>query len=214
MRDSFPYLREVALRKESAAERREEFDKEFGTDTSEAIWPWDLPSLEKSGSEVHGYQPLAAGAIRAALSALPEPLEEFEFIDLGSGKGRAVLIATEFAFARVVGVELSRELNDIACRNFSLYHPIRQRCRNVEFVCQDAVDFAFPPRPIVLFMYNPFGQVTLERVLDNLKASLAQVPRRAFVVYANPLLAKVVRRAPYLRQRQSSPDLLICEAIV
>src|SRR5579883_1856526 len=54
--------------------------------------------------------------IRAALRALP-PLEGFTFIDLGCGKGRALIVATEFPFRAICGIEYSDELAAVARRN-------------------------------------------------------------------------------------------------
>jgi hypothetical protein len=212
LRDALPYLRELVLGTEAKAEQAEDFDARFGTDTADPVWPWDLPSVQGAGAEVHGYQPLAASEIRAAIAALAIDPTGFTFIDLGSGKGRALLVASEFAFGRIVGVELSRELDAIARRNTALYRPERQPCRTFDLVCEDAGAFAFPAEPLVVFMYSPFGQKTMERVLANLAASLVATPRPAYILYVNPQLAHVVDAAPFLRLRTRSRDLAIYEA--
>ena len=48
----------------------------------------------------------------------------------------------------------------------------------VELLVADAQDFAFPPDPLVVYLYNPFPGAVLERVVANLEASLRERPRR------------------------------------
>ncbi len=49
------------------------------------------------------------------------------FVDFGSGMGRILLLAVQYPFRRVVGVELSEELNEIAKANVAANRR-RQRC--------------------------------------------------------------------------------------
>ena len=83
------------------------------------------------------YEGIAPRTLRVTIDALG-PVEGFTFIDLGSGMGRAVLVASEFPFRRVVGVEISAELHAIASDNARRYRG-RQRCRDVELVHMDAL---------------------------------------------------------------------------
>src|SRR5947209_15968467 len=74
------------------------------------------------------------------MQALPVRFEEFTFIDLGSGKGRTLLMASGWPFRRIVGVEFIPELDTIAKQNISTYSSETQKCRNVESICLDARD--------------------------------------------------------------------------
>ena len=103
-------------------------------------------------------------------------------IDLGSGKGGAVLSLSELAFAEVVGVELSSELVAIAQRNVAVMGR-----RRIRFAQGDASEFSDYDRMTHLYMYNPFPCAVMARVVDHLAASLARVPRDIAVVYRNPL---------------------------
>jgi precorrin-6B methylase 2 len=108
------------------------------------------------------------------------------FIDIGSGKGRAVLVAATYPFRRVIGVELSSELHEAACANLERNRD-RLTCKNVELVCADALEYEVPDDVSVVFLYNPFTGPVFERVLDKLIASVDRNPRTLRVVYANPV---------------------------
>jgi hypothetical protein len=186
-------------------ERAENFDARFGTDTAAVIYPWNLPSTGRERNpQIHPYEGTSAGLIREILGSIPLESREFVFVDVGSGKGRALLVASEFPFAEIVGVELASELHQIAEENIRRYRPASQRCSAFSLHRLDAAAYDFGPQPLVLFMYNPFGKETLRRVLANLEASLRATPRDAFVVYLNPRFEALLRKAPFLRRVKKS----------
>jgi hypothetical protein len=97
-------------------DRKHPFDREFGTDTSGFLAGDDIATghpAEEHGSPYAGAQP---SVLRRVLDTLPN-LERCTFIDLGCGKGRPMLIASEYPFRDIVGVELSPQLAAAAQRN-------------------------------------------------------------------------------------------------
>ena len=109
--------------------------------------------------------------------------------------GRAVLVASEFPFRRIVGVEIAPELHAIACRNVRRYRG-RQQCRDIHLVQLDALRYE-PAREETVFFFNfPFREAFMTRVVGNIERSLETHPRRAFLVFVNPETAHVVDRSP------------------
>jgi len=183
------------------AERAEGFDTAFGTDTAAVMYPWNLRSVRrKATSEVHAYEAAPAALIRAALAAVPLRPDAFTFVDLGSGKGRVLLVASHLPFARIVGVELSVELHQVAEENIRRYRSADQRCRTISPLCMDATKYAFGSEPLVLFLYNPFGESTIRQVLANLATSLRAMPRDTYVVHMNPRFEALLRSSRFLRK--------------
>src|SRR3984885_6869928 len=125
---------------------------------------------------------------------------EFIFLDLGSGKGRTLLMASDYPFRRIVGVELLSALNDAAQDNICKYRSESQKCLAMESICEDASEFAFPNEPTVLFLFNPFPESGLKRVIVNLEQSLRDHPRLVYVLYHNPLLEHVLDRSTALEK--------------
>jgi hypothetical protein len=181
-------------------ERAEGFDARFGTDTATIVYPWNLPSIEhESTPEIHAYEAVPVWLIREIFDSIPVQPNMFAFVDMGSGKGRALLVASEFPFVKIVGVELSHELHRIAATNIRRYRSESQQCTAFSLYCMNATDYTFGPEPLMLFLSNPFGRDTIQRIFANLETSLCAMPREAYLIYVNPRFEALARRAHFLR---------------
>ena len=181
------------LRESTPEQRRRrygdvEYDWDHHVDTTSATVRWRDRLLGVFHSP---YQPTEPALFHEMLQALPIDFAEFVFVDLGSGKGRTLLMAADHPFRRIIGVELLTELNRVAEENLKKYTSPAQRCFTIESRCGDAREFAFPVEPIVLYLFNPLPEPGLATVLDNLERSWREHPRRVIVLYHNPLLEHV-----------------------
>ena len=125
------------------------------------------------------------------------------FADFGSGKGRVVLQAARLPFDRVMGVELSEELTAIARRNVAAAER-RRRCREVELVTADVLDFDVPDDLTVAYVYNPFSGAIFEGLLQKLIESVDRAPRRLRLIYRTPLEHKRVMATRRFRVERSA----------
>jgi SAM-dependent methyltransferase len=150
------------------------------------------------------YQPTEPAQFREMIEDLRRQaginLRDFVFLDLGSGKGRTLLMASDYPFRSVVGVELLPALHQIAQENLSKYHSDSQQCFSLESICGDATQIDFPTEPLVLYLFNPFPEASLRRVLAGLEQSLRAHPRPLYVLYLNPLLEHALQEAPTLHK--------------
>lgn len=162
------------------------FDRRFKTDTSGRI---ELDRLSVvGGNREHGvyYESTPTALFKFFLANTRLDFERFTFIDLGSGKGRTLMLASDYPFGRVVGVEFSPELHEVAVRNLDVYTSPAQRCKALESVNADATTYDFPRTPLFLYAYNPFDDTVMTAVLENLMRSLQAAPREVILVYYNP----------------------------
>lgn len=142
---------------------------------------FDFESDHKEpGLEYHSHHPKI---LRQSLSALNIDHERYSFIDYGCGKGRALLVASEFPFRRIVGVEFAPQLAEIAKQNLQNYRGGLRRCRNVTVLTLDATDYLLPPEPEVLFFYSPFTGSVMEKVVQNIEDSVKHAPRELFILF-------------------------------
>lgn len=176
------------------------FDGEFGTDTEEIVPLWKLDISSPYRSEGTRYQAIGAMPLRTAIDALPIDPREFSYVDLGSGKGRSLLVASEYPFKRVLGIEFSEQLHCVAAENIRRYRSPKQKCKNLMSLCSDAAAYTFPPENTVVFLYNPFGEAVLSRVLQNLKASLRNGGFDVYIVYCSPVLASLLDQEDFLER--------------
>jgi hypothetical protein len=198
-------LWEFAL--ESTPERRRQrygdadFDWEHRVNTTSAALSWRDRLL---GAFHSPYQPTEAALFHEMLEALRErchcDFHDFIFLDLGSGKGRTLLMASAYPFCRIVGVELLPALHETAVENLRSYRSESQQCFALESICADATEFSFHAEPTVLYLFNPFPEAGLRRVIANLEQSLRANPRQVYVLYHNPLQEQVLSESAVFKE--------------
>jgi len=189
-------------RESTPARRRQrygdvDFDWDLRVDTTAATVGWRDRLLGLFHSP---YQPTDPALFHEMLGSLNIDFHEFTFIDVGSGKGRALLLAADYPFRRILGVELFPTLHRIAQQNIHKYKSDSQRCFDIEAICGDAREFTFPPEPTVLYLFNPLPEAGLAEMLRNLESSLNQHPRALFVLYHNPLLEPLLAKQGWLHK--------------
>jgi SAM-dependent methyltransferase len=176
------------------------FDQQFGVETSRLIFPEELASGKREDLYNAGYFGVAPSVLRQVLRRLGLDFRKYTFIDLGSGKGRALLIASEYPFRAIAGVELSPALQAIAVANIARYRSSAQQCQNLHSIEGDATEFTFPDGPLVVYLWNPFEAPVFTRVLANLEASLARQPRETYIVYIQPDLEALLEASSSWRK--------------
>ncbi len=176
------------------------FDLQHGVDTSGLIWGEHLTTGKRNDEWNTAYYGIAPSVFHAAIDSLPIEHTRFTLCDIGSGKGRGVLLATRYPFRNVYGIEIVPELHAIALQNLGNYTGEMSPQTRVELLNKDATEFIFPIEPLVLFFYHPFCRPVLQQVLQNLGRSLKEHPREVFVVYINPELRGVLDRTSFLEK--------------
>jgi len=171
-----------------------DYDWDYRVNTTSGAVGWRDRLL---GMFHSAYQPTDPAAFHEMLDALQQVpnsdqttinFRDFTFIDLGSGKGRTLLMASDYPFRRIIGVELLPTLHQIAEQNLREYKSESQKCFALESICADATGFPLPEDPLVIFLFNPFPESGMRRVAANLEETLRTHPRPVYVLYHNPLL--------------------------
>ena len=174
------------------------FDLQYGTDTGGYTSSAELHGNTLSSLYTTAYVGIAPSALSSALSSLKVNYGEFTFVDVGCGKGRAILIASQFPFHRLFGVEIAPELCVIARANLALRPEWAERS---SILNEDAVSVTYPEGPLVIFMFHPFLAPVLRRVLANLETQLRDSPRTTYLLYArNPRYEHVLKKFPFLQE--------------
>jgi SAM-dependent methyltransferase len=172
---------------------RSEFDRAHDVDTDGDVNGWtQLSDLEIPGANwIYGrnYAPIEPERFHTILSGLQIRYEEFTFVDFGSGKGRALLLASEYPFQRVVGMEFSPQLHRIAQENIRRVAG-HQKSGPVESVCADFLDFPLPSTPAVFFFFDPCDDPVLKQLLHKIRESLELGPRTVYLIYVAPTKSK------------------------
>jgi SAM-dependent methyltransferase len=187
-----------------------DFDWEHRVNTMSGGVGW----RERLLGELHSlYQPTEPAAFHEMMQNLGNithlDFSEFVFLDLGSGKGRTLMMASDYPFQRIIGVELLPALNQVAQENLARYQNNSQKCFAIESVCADASNFPLPASPLVLYMFNPFPELPLRRVLGHVVEGLAGNPRPVYVLYHNPVQEHVLTENPHFHKMAEKPQYSI-----
>lgn len=178
------------------------FDRKYGIDTTGRI---EIEKLNvNSDNAKYGvyYEPTPTKIFRYIIKRIHIKHQDYVFIDYGSGKGRTLLLASDLPFKKIIGIEFSEYLHNIAKNNISVYRNKQQRCHNIQSLCVDAVSYSLPDEPCVIFFYNPFEPIVMEKVLSNIKSSIEQNPRNIILIYYNPLSDHLFRDLDIFKHKQ------------
>ena len=155
---------------------------------SEAII--DLKELGIRNELFRPYVPTDYRSFQTILDVLEVRSCEDVFLDFGSGMGRVVIMAAKYRFRKIYGVEIARQLNEIARQNVRRALP-RLKCRDIELITANAREFVIPDEATVIYFFNPFSGEVLTDVLQNIRASLRRRPR------ALRLICKIPERSAF-----------------
>jgi len=191
-----------------------EYDWDHRVNTTSGAVRWRERLL---GVFYSAYQPTEPASFHEMLETLQLStgldFADFTFLDLGSGKGRTLLMASDYPFRRIVGVELLPALNEIARNNLSVYKSDRQKCFVLESICSDGTDSAIPDGPVLIYLFNPFPAAALQKAAVNMIESFHARPRPIYVLYHNPEHERILLEIPEFRKIAGTHQYSIFKAV-
>lgn len=183
------------------------FDQIHGVDTSGLVPAANLITGHPNDEHVTAYYGVAPSILRILIELWretppPYPIHSYTFVDIGAGKGRAMLVASELPFHKVVGIELNPALSNTAQQN--LYHWIQShstdttapRLAPIQLLEQDALTFDFPSTPTLVFLFHPFEAPVLKQLLGRVETQFAKRPGTLDILYVNAECRTVLDKHP------------------
>jgi SAM-dependent methyltransferase len=161
------------------------FDQMHGVDTSGLVPASKLVTGHPHDEHVTAYYGVAPSILRALIDRWREtvpayPISSYTFLDIGAGKGRGLLVASEYRFRKVVGIELNPALAAIARKNAAQWHASHaadstaEPIAPIEVLEQDALEFELPGAPTLLFLFHPFEAPVLRKLLRHIETQLGR----------------------------------------
>jgi SAM-dependent methyltransferase len=177
------------------------FDRRYGLDTSGFVDARRLGSGHPHDPHSSSYwgtaSSLFAGALTRwsqSLDAVPYSRHNYTLIDIGCGKGRVVMLASDSPFRKIIGVELSPSLVAVAQRNLQLWKTVPHLCHDVEVLCADALEVPFPETPVLVYLFNPFDAHVTQLFLHRLVALSQTRSAPIDIIYTRPEYADLFGR--------------------
>ncbi|MES2851042.1 MAG: class I SAM-dependent methyltransferase [Bacteroidota bacterium] len=160
-------------------------EKKYNINTTGAD---ELQKLKRKGIDIsHAtmYMPVSYQLFEEALQQINSDNKK-HFFDIGCGKGRAMCVAAHFGFYKISGVDFSKEFCDAAISNL-LITKQQLPAINYSVIVADAAVTNIPGDVDCIFLFNPFDEEIMKKVLLHVKSSINSNPRKLNVIYANPL---------------------------
>lgn len=192
------------------------FDQMHGVETSGLVPAKHLVTGHANDEHVTAYYGVAPSILRTLIGHWREtvpryPISSYTFIDIGCGKGRGLMVASEFPFRKVVGVELNPAMAAVARENVMHWNtahtsdPTAELIAPIEVLEQDALQLQLPLGPVLLFLFHPFEAPVLKALLRSIETQFAARPKAAEdpaldLLYVNAECADVLDKHPAFEQ--------------
>jgi hypothetical protein len=179
------------------------FDRLYGTDTGGLIPGAQLATGHANDPHITAYYAIAPSILDALidlwLGTHPAfPIDRFTLLDVGAGKGRAILTAAQHPFHQIVGIELNPSLAAIARDNIRAFtrSPVSNALAAVSLLEGDALEVPLPDTPTVVTLFHPFEAPVLRRFLARIEHHFADRPGQLDILYINAEYAALLDRNP------------------
>jgi SAM-dependent methyltransferase len=113
------------------------------------------------------------------------------FIDIGCGKGKQCIYANKyFHFKKIIGIDFSPELIAIARKNSE-----KLGLNNFQFIHADASNWIIGNKKSIIFLYNPFNEIILEKFLKNNMTNF--IRNKSYICYANDVHRSILLKLKF-----------------
>ena len=178
------------------------FDFRYGTETTRRIPREQIATNSENIIHCVNYGASKATPFKHLMHRLKLP-KDATFVDLGSGKGRALMLASKYGFRRVVGIEFSGDLCSKAKANLKNFLAKCPSPSVVEVIESDVAKYIFQDDETVFFMLDPFDAPVLTQVLRNIRASVERRPRTIWLIYSVPRERHIIEQSGLFGESKS-----------
>ncbi len=177
------------------------FDRQHRVDTGGLIYADKLASGHPHDQLSAGYYATAPSLFHGVMvqwsaTLSGDSLADYAFIDVGCGKGRVLMLASQYPFFSVAGVELNPKLARIARRNLARWTRSHRSCHPIAVVNDDILNLPLPARPVVLFLFNSFERELVRMLLERLVEISATRTHPIDLLYLHPEHAQLITLTP------------------
>ncbi|MGG9971588.1 class I SAM-dependent methyltransferase [Ferruginibacter sp. SUN002] len=156
-------------------------EKKYGIKTT------GVDNLKKSGVDIFNatiYMPVSYDLLEEIFFSLPSTINR-HFLDIGCGKGRVICVASQYKFKKITGIDFSKSLCEDAIENTRL---LKKTTSTFDVIATDAANYKIPNDVDCIFLFNPFNELIMNKVVQNIQQSIASNKREVYIVYVNPVL--------------------------
>ena len=168
----------------------------------------DENAAPEGGKHGYRYEATKPYIFKEAFKNLEWNFNNSIFIDFGCGKGAGLLYASTYHFKKIIGIEYSQQLCDIADQNMKKFTLRSKRNIDYEVIHMDASEYKIPPESDCFYFFNPFDATILEKVIQNILVSLEINKRKILIIYINALHNEVLKKYSFTEIKNFSVESL------
>ena len=147
---------------------------------------YHVEDTEKGLEKSFCYQgPIPKKLLDWALSALPQDLKRYAFVDFRAGNGRTLLLAARHNFEYAAGYAFDMDGSETLEMNLAQYPRSYLACRDVRALRGDRDGVLVPSQPSVLFFPDSLSAGHLDIILTYVTTSLRLDPRPIYLLFEN-----------------------------
>ncbi len=146
-----------------------------------------------NSSDYYHYQGATYYALLKVMREIQQYAHSYSFMDIGCGKGRVLVVSEYFGFKKIGGIDLDKDLIDIASKNIAARKHAKT-ATEFHVYCANALEMNYPNEPTVYFLFNPFNKEVMDGVL---KKICTQNSHRNMFVYMNPTAKEVFNTSDF-----------------
>ncbi|MEO1011531.1 MAG: class I SAM-dependent methyltransferase [Bacteroidota bacterium] len=150
-----------------------------GVDFIGAVLPEEMGGGYTTGDYVY-YVSVKRWQVKRIMKILQINKGQDSILDYGCGKGKALYEFSKYGFRKIGGVELDKELVDIAKANMK-----KLGLANIEIYNENGIDFKEIDDYNHFYFYDPFNAEIFSKVLENIIESMDKNPRKITLMYLN-----------------------------
>ena len=186
-------------------------ERKYNINTTGADELFDLEELGVDVTLASVYMPVSYNFLEEIFEQIPNDTRN-HFIDIGCGKGRALCMAAHQGFKQITGLDFSKKLCDIAIENLT---KTQRKIPGFNFsvINNDAFYYEIPDDANCIFFFNPFGEIIMSAVVNNIFRSIEINPRKIKIIYVNPVDKHLFLQAGY-KQTWYSKKMQYLEAVI
>ncbi|ADW69801.1 class I SAM-dependent methyltransferase [Granulicella tundricola] len=181
------------------------FDRVHHTDTGGLIERTQLITGHANDAHVTAYYGIAPSILDAVIDlwqgTRPKyPIDRYTFVDIGAGKGRAVMTASLHPFFEAVGIELNPTLASIARTNLQTFPNYANPLAPTRLIEGDALAANLPLTPTLAFMFHPFEAPVLRKLIGKIQAHYSVLDLPFDLIYVNAEHASVLDQNTWFKR--------------
>jgi len=142
-----------------------------------------------NSTEFFDYMPSYKKTVTNALLYLKKnyQLKHYNFLDIGCGKGKTMILASKYSFKQITGYEINKDVFSVLKKNIN-----QKKFRNFK-VYNKSIKISEIENNSVIYFYNPFNEELSKRLFDEI--SINTLLEDIILIYVNPIYSFALEKA-------------------